>query len=286
MSQNGSANRVTRTDDKQPRCLEMNDVVRLLDVIARLRSRESGCPWDRQQTFETIAPYTIEEAYEVADAIERGEMEELAEELGDLLFQVVFHAQMAKEADLFDFTDVVDRIVDKMIRRHPHVFGDESVETVEAQSEAWEAHKAAERRAKHSNCSGSSLMDGITRGLPALKRALKLQHRAAQVGFDWPCPRRVLDQLQDELHEARTAMDDATSPDAIEDELGDLMFTCVNFARHVHADPEAALREANTKFERRFRRMEAKLAEQGRAVADLGPSELDPLWEEVKREGL
>ena len=264
----------------------MNDVVRLLDVMARLRSREFGCPWDRQQTFETIAPHTIEEAYEVADAIERGEMEELAEELGDLLFQVVFHAQMAKEAELFDFTEVVDKIVDKMIRRHPHVFGDASVETVEAQSEAWEAHKEAERRAKRSNCSGSSLMDGITGGLPALKRALKLQHRAARVGFDWPCPRRVLDKLQDELHEARAAIDDPTSPDAIEDELGDLMFTCVNFARHVHTDPEAALRKANTKFERRFRRMEAKLAEQGRMVEDLSPGELEPLWEEVKREGL
>ena len=269
-----------------PGASKCHDVVRLLDVMARLRSRESGCPWDREQTFETIAPYTIEEAYEVADAIERGDMEELAEELGDLLWQVVFHAQMAKEADLFDFTDVVDRIVDKMIRRHPHVFGDASIETVEAQSEAWEAHKEAERRIRHSNCSGSSLMDGITRGLPALKRALKLQHRAARVGFDWPCPHQVLDKLQDELHEARAAIDDATSPDTIEDELGDLMFTCVNFARHLDTDPEAALRNANTKFERRFRRMEAKLAEQGRTVEDLSSGELDPLWEEVKREGL
>lgn len=254
----------------------------LIEVMRRLRDPRGGCPWDVEQTFATIAPYTIEEAYEVADSIERGDLGELRGELGDLLFQVVFHARMAEEADLFDFDDVVTGIVEKMVRRHPHVFADASVGSSAEQTTAWEAHKAAEREAAGE--APSSLLNGVTRGLPALRRAAKLQRRAAGVGFDWTSAERVLDKLSEEVAELREAMSEGGG-DA-EAELGDVLFTCVNLARHLGVDPDHALRRTNGSFERRFRRMEAFAAQEGASLDDLDAEALERLWERAKeREG-
>ena len=253
--------------------------------MARLREPETGCPWDVEQTFDTIAPYTIEEAYEVADAIAEKDWTALREELGDLLFQVVFYAQMAREAGLFDFDAVTAAVADKMVRRHPHVFGDANVDSAAAQTREWEHHKAAERRAKAATEGRPpSVLDGVARGLPALTRAAKLQARAARVGFDWPDAVPVLDKIAEEIDEMRAELRAGAAPERLADELGDLLFACVNLARHAEVDAESAVRGANAKFERRFRRVEALLAERGRRPADSTLDEMDALWDQAKAE--
>jgi len=253
---------------------------RLLAVMERLRDPARGCPWDIEQTFGTIAPYTIEEAYEVADAIERGDFEGLADELGDLLLQVVYHAQMAKERGLFDFDEVARRIADKMIRRHPHVFGEERVDTAAEQRLRWEEMKAAERRARGEGEDRSALA-GVPVGLPALTRAVKLQERAARVGFDWPEASQILDKLEEEIAELRDAMA-AGVHERVAGEIGDLLFTVANVARRLDVDPEHALRTTNAKFERRFREMERSAAAAGRELADLDADGLEELWSQAK----
>lgn len=259
------------------------DMRSLLALMERLRDPESGCPWDREQTFATIAPYTVEEAYEVADAIQRSDHTHLKDELGDLLFQVVFHAQMAKEAGLFTFDDVVESITTKMLRRHPHIFGDGggSIETAEDQTAAWEEHKKRERAAK-----GVGLLDDVPAALPALTRAVKLQKRAAQVGFDWNDIAPVLDKLEEELRELRQALSagPAGGTRKAAEELGDILFVCANIARHLGVDPEDTGRAANAKFIRRFARIEALLAAQGRSTADSTLDEMEALWQQAKRE--
>lgn len=248
---------------------------RLREIMRRLRDQNSGCPWDLEQTFATIAPYTIEEAYEVADAIERKEWDELKGELGDLLFQSVFHAQMAEEAGLFTFDEVADGMSDKMVARHPHVFGDESRDkSPEQQTRDWETIKAAERAEK----AETGVLDGVALGLPALLRAVKLQKRAARVGFDWPTTDEVMDKLREEMDELREAEDD----DHRFEEFGDLLFVMANLGRHMGIDPEAALRAANGKFTRRFRSIEAALAKDGRRPEDSNLEEMDRLWDAAK----
>jgi MazG family protein len=257
-------------------------MARLLAIMARLRDPQGGCPWDLEQTFATVAPYTVEEAYEVADAIARGSLQDLREELGDLLLQVVFHARMAEEAGAFDFSAVAAAISEKMIARHPHVFGDADVKTAEAQTRAWEEMKARERAAKSGGAAPSTL-DGVPLALPALMRAIKLQNRAARVGFDWPSTDEVIDKIVEEareLAEVKRAAD--VDADRLEDEMGDLLFVAANLARHLKVDPEAALRRANAKFERRFRHIEARLAAEGRKPEDATLEEMDALWDEAK----
>lgn len=261
---------------------------RLLDIMATLRDPATGCPWDIRQDFSTIAPYTIEEAYEVADAIDRRDMDDLKDELGDLLLQVVFHAQMASEARAFDFEDVVAAICDKMTRRHPHVFAGASIADAEAQTAAWETQKQAERAAK--NPADDSALAGITRGLPEWQRALKLQSRAARTGFDWPDHRPVIAKLREELDELEaefeardSAPDDPAIGKRLQEELGDVLFVAANLARHAKLDPGAALRVANHKFERRFRAMEAVAAARGERFDALGLDAQEVLWREVKR---
>jgi MazG family protein len=262
---------------------------RLLAIMARLRDPQGGCPWDLEQNFATIAPYTIEEAYEVADAIEQGDMAALKDELGDLLLQVVFHARMAEEAGHFAFADVAAAIGDKMVSRHPHVFGDHQADTPDAVKVTWEARKEAERSAKAAKANGGngsplSALDGVTAALPALLRAEKLQKRAARVRFDWPDARQVFDKLDEELAEIHEEIDKGGDPDRLEDEVGDLLFVVVNLARHLHVDPESALRRTNAKFERRFRAMEARLAETGARAEDQSLEALEELWQEAKRD--
>jgi nucleoside triphosphate diphosphatase len=252
-------------------------ITTLLDIMARLRDRERGCPWDREQNFATIAPFTIEEAYEVADAIERGDMTALKDELGDLLFQVVFHARMAEEAGLFDFDDVANAISDKMLRRHPHVFGDAEIGSAAAQTEAWEAHKAAERAARGNS---ASVLDGVALAYPALLRAAKISRRAARIGFDWPDAPSVIAKVEEEVAEIEAEMRDGGAPNRLEDEIGDLLFAAANLARKLDIEPETALRRATAKFERRFRQVEALAVERG-ARRDLDA--LEALWQEVKR---
>lgn len=260
------------------------NMARLLEVMARLRDPDSGCPWDVEQTFETIAPYTIEEAYEVADAIEAGNMPELREELGDLLFQVVFHARMAEEAGHFTFDDIVTAICEKMIRRHPHVFGDAQVADATAQSHAWEAHKATERAEKRSAAEKTSLLDDVPRALPALTRAQKLQKRAARAGFDWPETDQILDKLHEELGElaAELTPDTGAAPERLTEEFGDILFVYVNLARRLGVDPETALRQTNSKFERRFKKIEELLFKEGKTPEDSSLEEMDALWNSVK----
>lgn len=264
----------------------------LLYLMKRLRDPTHGCPWDLKQTYETIAPSTLEEAYEVVDAIERGDYPHLQEELGDLLFQAIFYCQLAKEQNLFCFADIVDTLVAKLIRRHPHVFPDGHLYSA-ANNEAttvptpgakvhqvkqnWDAIKSAERQQKGMT---STLAD-IPRALPSLTRAAKLQKRAAQVGFDWPNVSGVIEKLAEELDELQQAMDQQT-PQAVEDELGDVLFTCVNLARHLRLDPETALRKANAKFTARFEHMEKEAEREGITLAQLTPSELDKRWRSVK----
>lgn len=253
---------------------------RLLEIMRRLRDPETGCPWDIEQDFSTIAPYTIEEAYEVADAIEREEWGELKGELGDLLFQSVFHAQMAEEKGLFNFNDVADTMSDKMVARHPHVFGDENRDkSAEQQTKDWETIKAAERAGK----AQKGTLDGVAVGLPALLRAVKLQKRAARVGFDWPDVSHVLAKIVEESHELVEARDTLTQTE-VEEEFGDLLFVMANLARHMNVEPEAALRATNAKFTRRFEKVEAKLADRGKSPEQSDLAEMDALWDEVKAE--
>ena len=260
----------------------MRPLDHLLEVMARLRDPQGGCPWDREQNFSTIAPYTIEEAYEVADAIARRDPAALKDELGDLLFQVVFHARMAEEAGMFAFDDVAGAIADKMERRHPHVFGGAEVASVAAQNEAWEAHKAAERRDRAlATGVAESVLDGVAQALPALLRADKIQKRAARIGFDWPEARPVFDKLKEEIAELETELQKSAERRALEDEMGDILFAAANLARKLDIDPEAALRHATAKFERRFRRVETLAAEHA-VGSDLDA--LEALWQQVKRE--
>ena len=250
---------------------------RLIAIMARLRDPERGCPWDKEQDFATIAPYTIEEAYEVADAIERADMPALKDELGDLLLQVVFHARMAEEAGHFAFDDVAEAIADKMVRRHPHVFGDAEIASVAAQNEAWEAHKAAERAAQGGH---DSVLDGVALALPALLRAAKLSRRAVRIGFDWPDARGVIAKIREEIAELEAELDNNASIGAVEEEIGDLLFAAANLARKLDVEPETALRRATAKFARRFRQVEALSRERG-IGRDLDA--LEALWQEIKQ---
>jgi ATP diphosphatase len=254
----------------------------LLAIMARLRDPQNGCPWDVQQDFATIAPYTIEEAYEVADAIDRKDWHDLRDELGDLLLQVVFHAQMAREKGLFEFADVAHAISDKMVRRHPHVFGDESYDDLDAQKQGWEDIKAAERAAKGEQHDDSALA-GVSRGLPEWKRALKLQERAAKVGFDWPDEQPVLDKLLEEVDEVRAEFANGRDRQRLQDEIGDVLFVVVNLARHADVDFSQALRHANAKFERRFRAMEQLARGDGKPLAEHDLAAQEDLWQRVKR---
>jgi MazG family protein len=252
----------------------------LLEIMQRLRDPKTGCPWDREQDFASIAPYTIEEAYEVAGAIEDGDWASLKDELGDLLFQVVFHARMAEERGLFGFGDVVAAVCEKMLRRHPHVFGGvDGIETADAQTLAWEDHKKRERAAKASG----GLLDDVPRTLPALLRAVKLQKRASTVGFDWDSAPKVVEKMVEEAAEIAEAHTQGADSGKIEEEFGDLLFVAANLARHMTVDPEAALRAANAKFTRRFGFIEAALAAQGRTTAEASLDEMEALWQEAKR---
>lgn len=256
-------------------------IERLLAIMARLRDRERGCPWDVQQTFATIAPYTIEEAYEVADAIARNDRGDLRDELGDLLFQVVFHSQMASEEGAFDFDDVANAIADKMERRHPHVFGSATIEDAAAQTIAWEDLKRRERTQR-----GSGVLDEVPIGLPALTRANKLGKRAAQVGFEWPDVAGALDKVEEELTELRAELREGATRDAIAGEIGDLLFSLVNICRYLQIDPESSLRRTNGKFEKRFRYIEERLRERGRSPTQSTLEEMDALWNEAKQRGV
>ena len=262
--------------------LPKDPLARLLAVMAWLRDRQHGCPWDIDQTFLTIAPYTIEEAYEVADAIDRNDMPALKEELGDLLLQVVYHSQMASEAGAFRFEDVAAAIADKMVDRHPHVFGDLQIADADAQTVSWEARKAAER-AKKTGAEPAGALDGVARALPALLRAEKIQRRAARVGFDWKTIGPVIDKIEEELGELRGEIEAGKLDQArVTDELGDVLFAVANLARHCKVDPETALRSTNDKFERRFRYVEKQLAAQGRKPAEATLEEMEALWQEAK----
>jgi MazG family protein len=265
------------------KALPREPMARLLAVMAWLRDREHGCPWDVDQTFRTIAPYTIEEAYEVADAIDRNDLAALKEELGDLLLQVVYHAQMAREAGAFDFSEVAAVIAQKMVDRHPHVFGDAKIATAEAQTLSWETRKAAERAAKQADGGPTGALDGVARALPALLRAEKIQKRAARVGFDWKNTGPVIAKIEEELRELQAELAAGEVDRArVSDELGDVLFAVANLARHVKVDPEAALRATNDKFERRFRHIERRLAETGRTPAEATLEEMEALWQEAK----
>jgi ATP diphosphatase len=255
----------------------MSDIQKLLDIMARLRDRENGCPWDVEQDFASIAPYTIEEAYEVADAIARDDMEDLRNELGDLLLQVVFHSRMAEEAGFFSFDDVVDGIAEKMTRRHPHVFGSEEERAAGIKDGSWEQIKADERSDK----SDESVMAGIAQALPALMRAEKLGKRASDVGFDWPDREGVRDKIHEELRELEAAVG-TRAAESMEEEFGDVLFAVVNMARHLKIDPEKALTGANYKFERRFRDMESVIAKSGKRFRDFNLETLDKFWRKAK----
>jgi MazG family protein len=258
-------------------------IERLLWVMARLRDPAGGCPWDLEQDFSTIAPYTVEEAYEVTDAIARGDLDHLADELGDLLLQVVYHAQMAKESGLFDFDEVAARIADKMIRRHPHVFGTAAIEDARAQSHAWEATKARERENKaEAQGERHRLLDDVPLALPALTRAAKLQKRAAGVGFDWPQPAQVLAKIEEEIAELRAELNEQADMARLADEIGDLLFAAVNLARHLGVDGETALRQCNAKFERRFGQIEDALRARGQRLEDAALDEMEALWQRAK----
>jgi ATP diphosphatase len=258
-----------------------SDIAALLDIMRRLRDPKNGCPWDIEQDFASIAPYTIEEAYEVAGAIEDEDWSALKDELGDLLLQVVYHARMAEERKLFDFGDVVSAINAKMIRRHPHVFGGgDAISSSAAQTVAWEDHKKKERTDKSSGAAG--LLDDVPRALPALLRALKLQKRAGSVGFDWDSAAKVLEKLNEEAAEIVEAQSEGVSQVKIEEEVGDLLFVAANLARHLKVDPEVALRGANAKFVRRFKAIESELAKRGSSPAEASLDEMETLWQAAK----
>ena len=260
----------------------MSEMQRLLTIMARLRDPQGGCPWDLKQDFKSIAPYTVEEAYEVADAIERGDLMALEEELGDLLLQVVYHARMAEEAGRFRFEDVARGIGDKLTARHPHVFGDADIKDAEHQSRDWETRKAGERAGK----AASGTLDGVAVNLPALTRAEKLQKRAARVGFDWRELAPVFAKVREELTELEQEMGADAKPERLADELGDVLFAVANMARKLGVDPEQALRGTNRKFERRFHHVEARLRELGKVPEQASLEEMDGYWDEAKRAGL
>jgi ATP diphosphatase len=264
------------------------DIARLIEIMAALRDKEHGCPWDIEQTFDTIAPYTIEEAYEVAEAIVERDMDSLKDELGDLLLQVVYHAEMASEAGAFAFPDVVEAITTKMIRRHPHVFGDETAKAAGQAKGVWERIKAEEKRdraASHGGQPGDvpGVLDGVPASLPALIRAVKLQEKASTVGFDWNDPKAVLAKLREEISEIEAELD-ANSPERLADEVGDLLFAVANLARHLKVDADQALRRTNAKFVKRFKSIEAALAAQGRTPAGASLDEMEALWQAAKGE--
>ncbi|HEX2336578.1 MAG TPA: nucleoside triphosphate pyrophosphohydrolase [Hyphomicrobiaceae bacterium] len=283
---------------KQPsdhRARDQELITALLDVMAALRTPKTGCPWDLEQTFATIAPYTIEEAYEVADAIDKNDLPALKEELGDLLLQVVYHARMAQERQAFAFADVVEAITTKMIRRHPHVFGTDAERAAGAAPGFWERIKAEERRGspalagEGAAAGGGSILDEVPLGFPALTRAVKLQHKAAKVGFDWPSLAPVFAKAKEEIAELEAAIADGRNTDGsaseeVTEEFGDLLFVMANVARHLKIDPEAALRAANGKFVRRFQRIEALLAADGRTASQSTLAEMDRLWDQAKAE--
>lgn len=265
------------------------DIARLIEIMAALRTPVTGCPWDLEQDFRSIAPYTIEEAFEVADAIECGSPEDLRDELGDLLLQVVYHARMAEEAGLFSFGDVVEAVTTKMIRRHPHVFGDEDARTAGMAKGAWDRIKAEERAARQrdraedaASVLGEGFLDDVPPALPALMRALKLQQKAAKVGFDWTEAPPILDKIEEEFGELREAMAEGAKPE-IEEEYGDLLFALANLGRHMGIEPEGALRSANEKFRSRFHAIEAALVAQGRTLDEATLEEMEDLWVEAKR---
>ncbi len=257
----------------------------LLEIMAKLRNPEKGCPWDIEQNFKSIAPYTIEEAYEVDEAIRAGDMPALQDELGDLLFQTVFHGQMAAEAGHFTFSDIVHGISEKMVRRHPHVFDDRTIEDADAQTEAWEMQKAKERIEKaETKGETPSVLDGVSLSLPATMRAVKLQKRAARVGFDWSETIQVLDKIEEEASELREAYADGEPKERIEEEFGDMLFVICNLARHLKIDPEEALRSANAKFDRRFRYIEQELAKIGKSPEASTLEEMDNFWNLAKNQ--
>ncbi|GMR07561.1 MAG: nucleoside triphosphate pyrophosphohydrolase [Gammaproteobacteria bacterium] len=262
----------------------MDSVKKLLDIMTSLRDPESGCPWDQQQDFASIAPYTLEEAYEVVHAIEQGDMDELCDELGDLMFHVVFYAQMAKEQSLFEFNDVIEAINDKLTRRHPHVFADLEINSAEEQTTHWEKLKDEERQAKRSPTGNDAAgtLAGINTSLPALTRAEKLQKRAATVGFDWPDVQGVIDKVNEELNEVSEAVASHHDKKAIEAEIGDLLFSCINLARKLGISPEMALRGCNNRFETRFRHMEEHCARHEQSLSELDPAQQNDLWEQAK----
>jgi ATP diphosphatase len=258
----------------------MNDLAQLLEIMAQLRDPQKGCPWDLKQNFSTIVPHTIEEAYEVAFAIEQGDFDELRDELGDLLFQVVFYSQLAKEQGLFEFSDVVSSICEKMLRRHPHVFddkfeGDTDHHSINAR---WDQIKKEEKSDKVH----TSVLDGITKTLPAMTLANKMQKRASRVGFDWNDPLKVIDKIEEELEEVREELKHEDNHSRIQEEIGDLLFACVNLARHVGADPEQTLRHANEKFEKRFRGIEREIEDAGKDITQCTLEELEACWVKVK----
>ena len=266
------------------------DISRLIEIMAALRNPDGGCPWDVEQDFSTIAPYTIEEAYEVADAIERGDRDDLREELGDLLLQVVYHARMAEEEGSFAFPDVVEAITTKMIRRHPHVFGDEAARSAGMAKGVWEKIKAQEKEERRAarlargldpEDHGKGFLDGIPLAHPALTRALKLQEKAARVGFDWKEAKPILDKIEEEIAELRQALD-ASNTDEVTGEFGDVLFALVNFGRHLKLDAEDALRRTNDKFRRRFHFVEAALAAEGRTLEEASLDEMEAKWQEAK----
>ena len=265
-----------------PRPDQTSQIARLLEIMARLRTPDGGCPWDLDQNFATIAPYTIEEAYEVAEAIRQDDMAALKDELGDLLLQVVFHARMAEEAGLFNFEAVAKAISDKMVRRHPHVFGDGNATSPAGVNLSWEAIKADERAAKAAeNGDAQSVLDGVALGLPALSRAEKLQKRAARVGFDWPDVLPVFDKIAEEISEIKQEISNNGAPERLQDEAGDLLFAVTNLARHLGVDAEGALRHANAKFERRFHRVEARFAD---GLDGVSLDSMEAAWQAAKAE--
>ncbi len=259
-----------------------NQIDKLLEIMAALRDPDNGCPWDIEQTFKSISAYTIEEAYEVADAIERMDLHDLKDELGDLLFQVVFHAHMANEQGVFNFEDVVTAISDKLVRRHPHVFGEERVKDKQALNEAWEKHKKDERQAKQQR--QKSVLDGIASTMPALRWSSKLQKRAAHHGFDWENIAPVLDKLQEEIAELKAELVQENNQERISDELGDILFACVNLSRHLDVNPEQALRDSNLKFISRFQVMEQLLSDDDRVMEKCSVEELEDYWQRAKDE--